>query len=44
MVDAFFFSIFEGLPRQGPGLDEYTARALHTIPDLPEHARILDIG
>ena len=44
MVDAFFFTIFEGLPRQGPGLDDYTARALHTIPDLPADARILDIG
>jgi SAM-dependent methyltransferase len=39
-----FFTIFEGLPRQGPGLDEYTARAFHTIPDLPEQPRILDIG
>jgi ubiquinone/menaquinone biosynthesis C-methylase UbiE len=44
MVDAFFFTVFEGLPRQGPGLDDYTARAFHTIPDLPENARILDIG
>ncbi len=44
MVEAFFFTIFEGLPRQGPGLDEYTARVFHTIPDLPAHARILDIG
>jgi len=44
MVEAFFFTIFEGLPRQGPGLDEYTARAFHTIPDLPADARILDIG
>lgn len=44
MVEAFLFTIFEGLPRQGPGLDECTARAFHTIPDLPAHARILDIG
>jgi SAM-dependent methyltransferase len=44
MVDAFFFTIFEELPRQGPGLDEYTARAFHMIPDLPTDARILDIG
>jgi len=44
MPEAFFFTIFEGLPRQGPGLDEYTARAFHAIPDLPEHPHILDIG
>jgi ubiquinone/menaquinone biosynthesis C-methylase UbiE len=44
MVDAFFFTVFEGLPRQGPGLDECTARAFNTIPDLPENPRILDIG
>lgn len=44
MEETFFFTIFEGLPRQGPGLDEYTARAFHTIPNLPEHPRILDIG
>lgn len=44
MDEGFFFTIFEGLPRQGPGLDEYTARAFHMIPDLPEKPRILDIG
>lgn len=44
MEETFFFTIFEGLPRQGPGLDEYTARAFNTIPDLPEEPRILDIG
>jgi ubiquinone/menaquinone biosynthesis C-methylase UbiE len=44
MVDPFFFTIFEGLPRQGPGSDACTARAFHLIPDIPPHARILDIG
>lgn len=44
MDEGFFFTIFEGLPRQGPGLDTYTARAFHTIPALPEKPRILDIG
>ncbi|KQC03322.1 MAG: SAM-dependent methyltransferase [Methanolinea sp. SDB] len=44
MDESFFFTIFEGLPRQGPGLDECTARAVHTIPDLPENPKILDIG
>ncbi len=44
MVESFFFTIFEGLPRQGPGSDVCTARAFHLIPDLPRHANILDIG
>jgi ubiquinone/menaquinone biosynthesis C-methylase UbiE len=44
MVPPFFFTIFEGLPRQGPGTDACTARAFHLIPDIPRHARILDIG
>ncbi|HEU17615.1 MAG TPA: class I SAM-dependent methyltransferase [Methanolinea sp.] len=44
MDESFFFTIFEGLPRQGPGLDEYTARAFHTTPDLPKNPQILDIG
>ena len=44
MDDAFFFFVFEGLPRQGPGSDACTARAFHLIPDLSRHARILDIG
>lgn len=44
MDEGFFFTVFKGLPRQGPGLDEYTARAFHMIPDLPKDARILDIG
>lgn len=44
MDEGFFFTVFEGLPRQGPGLDACTARAFHAIPDLPADARILDIG
>lgn len=44
MDEGFFFTIFEGLPRQGPGLDECTTLAFHAIPDLPEKPRILDIG
>jgi len=36
--------MFEGLPRQGPGSDECTARAFHLIPDFPRDARVLDIG
>jgi len=44
MDDTFFFFVFEGLPRQGPGLDECTTRAFHLIPDLSRQVRILDIG
>ena len=36
--------MFEGLPRQGPGLDECPTRGFRSIPDLPEHPRILDTG
>ncbi|MEI6840095.1 MAG: class I SAM-dependent methyltransferase [Methanomicrobiales archaeon] len=44
MDETFFFTVFEGLPRQGPGSDTCTARAFNLIPDLPGHTRILDIG
>jgi SAM-dependent methyltransferase len=44
MDETFFFTIFEGLPRQGPGSDVCTARAFTLIPDLPLQAGILDIG
>ena len=44
MDEKFFFRIFEGLPRQGPGSDACTARAFHLIPEIPRGARILDIG
>lgn len=36
--------MFEGLPRQGPGLDRSTAHACSLIPALPSGGRILDIG
>jgi methylase of polypeptide subunit release factors len=44
MDEAFFFTIFEGLPRQGPGSDACTARAFHLLPNIPGDTRILDIG
>jgi ubiquinone/menaquinone biosynthesis C-methylase UbiE len=44
MDETFFFTMFEGLPRQGPGSDACTARAFHLIPNIPGDARILDIG
>ena len=44
MDETFFFTVFEGLPRQGPGSDMCTARAFNLIPDLPRNTSILDIG
>lgn len=38
------FEIFEDLPRQGPGLDEFTRRAYEMLAGLPERPEILDIG
>jgi ubiquinone/menaquinone biosynthesis C-methylase UbiE len=37
-------TIFEGLPRQGPGLDESTVRACSRIPSSFKPGKILDIG
>jgi len=37
-------SIFEELPRQGPGLDESTVRACSCIPSSFKAGKILDIG
>ena len=37
-------SMFEGLPRQGPGLDEATAFAFSFLPPDKKQGRILDIG
>ncbi len=39
------FKIYEGVPRQGPGEDEYTEKAYNLIASkLPAQARIIDIG
>lgn len=37
-------SMFEGLPRQGPGLDEATAFAFSFIPPERKRGKLLDIG
>lgn len=37
-------SMFEELPRQGPGSDESTAHACSFIPPVPKGGQILDIG
>jgi len=39
-----FFSIFEKLPRGGPGNNLSTRRAYGLLKDLPERPRILDVG
>ncbi len=44
MDEQLFFSMFEELPRQGPGSDECTAKAFGMVPRLPHSARIVDIG
>jgi len=44
-MDPFFFEIHKDMPRQGPGGDIYTYKALSVIKDkLPAAAKILDVG
>jgi cyclopropane fatty-acyl-phospholipid synthase-like methyltransferase len=43
-LDSYFYELFEGLPRQGPGDNESTRNALAMIQPLPNDVRILDIG
>lgn len=40
----YFHELYESIPRQGPGLDEFTLKALKCLPALQKHHRILDIG
>lgn len=44
MDEGFFFTIFGEPPRQGPGLNEYTALAYNPNTGLQEDARVLGIG
>lgn len=39
-----FFEVHSGLPREGPGDDASTARALALAADLPSTPRVLDVG
>jgi ubiquinone/menaquinone biosynthesis C-methylase UbiE len=39
-----FLDVQRGLPRQGPGCDESTLRALSLCSELPERAQLLDVG
>lgn len=43
-LDSYFYELFEGLPRQGPGDSRSTRKALAMIQPLPNDVRILDIG
>ena len=44
-VMEIFMEMHRGLPRQGPGSDELTRRAIAAIPDdLPAQPQVLDIG
>jgi ubiquinone/menaquinone biosynthesis C-methylase UbiE len=41
---AVFWQLHEGLPKQGPGSDATTRRALACLPRLPASPRVLDLG
>ena len=39
-----FYELFNGLPRGGPGGNEYTRKAYKQLEDIPSQPRILDVG
>ncbi len=44
-MEQVFYELFDDVPRQGPGSDASTIKALNTVKDaLPECPRILDLG
>lgn len=43
-ITALFFELFSGLPRQGPGDESSTLRALALVPDVGPGTRVLDLG
>jgi len=43
-MTALFFEMFSGLPRQGPGDDASTVRALRCVPGVGPETRVLDVG
>jgi SAM-dependent methyltransferase len=43
-ITALFFELFGGLPRQGPGDDASTVRALSMVPNVSAETRVLDLG
>ena len=40
----YFYELFEDLPRQGPGCEEATLRALDLVRGLPRNPRVMDVG
>ncbi len=44
MPEALFFEIHSGLPREAPGSESSTLRALKMLAELPPSPKILDIG
>lgn len=43
-MDEVFFDIFQGLPRQGPGDNRSTKRAIDLLDGLPPSPEVLDVG
>ena len=43
-LNNIFFEIPSGLPREGPGDNESTAKAYLMLRNLPEQSRVLDVG
>lgn len=39
-----FFTLYSDLPREGPGSDVSTLKAIKRLPALPESPRVLDLG
>ena len=39
-----FYEIYEGIPRQGPGSNEYTRQAYEMLAEVPKEPAILDVG
>jgi len=44
MAESIIFTLFEGLPRQGPGSTACTKQMFSCVPALPEHPLVLDVG
>ena len=42
-MEELIYEVYGSLPRQGPGDDASTGRALALMTELPENARILEI-
>ncbi len=44
MSEDAFFTVYDDLPRHGPGSDACTREALQRLPPLPPGARVVDLG